>query len=303
MWWGSSRRPTRSYASWEPCWRRAMRSGWSPASPSAPALCTNFSRLSKDRREQNHLRPYDTIPEEGAHFSTTSRDSIACGALARRRPRRRDRSLRKCARGSPAGSAGECAARVAMGGEAGRWSLGGERLPGCPGSRPEEEDEGEAEEHPRPHEREHVLVGDDAGLLADQGVEDGEGLAVGRRGVDPPGHEPCFEGLPPAHEGGVVGRRILDQVGARRREPAVEERDDEGSPDAPAELPDEVVEAGGALHQRARDGGEGRRRQRNPQEGESESLDHLGDEDLHRAGVEGEAAHEEARQRAHEEPG
>src|SRR5579883_280129 len=76
MWWGSSRRPTRSYASWEPCWRRAMRSGWSPASPSAPALCTNFSRLSKDRREQNHLRPYDTIPEEGAHFSTTSRDSI-----------------------------------------------------------------------------------------------------------------------------------------------------------------------------------------------------------------------------------
>src|SRR5579883_617165 len=86
MWWGSSRRPTRSYASWEPCWRRAMRSGWGPAAPSAPALCTNFSRLSKDRREQNHLRPYDTIPEEGAHFSTTSRDSIPASGPRSRRP-------------------------------------------------------------------------------------------------------------------------------------------------------------------------------------------------------------------------
>jgi hypothetical protein len=28
MWWGSSRRPKRSYAVWEPCWRRSMRSGW-----------------------------------------------------------------------------------------------------------------------------------------------------------------------------------------------------------------------------------------------------------------------------------
>jgi hypothetical protein len=42
----------------------------------SPRSMTTFSRLSKDRREQNHLRPYDTIPEEGAHFSTTSRDSI-----------------------------------------------------------------------------------------------------------------------------------------------------------------------------------------------------------------------------------
>jgi hypothetical protein len=40
----------------------------------SPRSCTTFSRLG--RREQNHPRADDTMREEGAHFSTASRDSI-----------------------------------------------------------------------------------------------------------------------------------------------------------------------------------------------------------------------------------